>query len=136
MSGGLGISWPIFHAGVIRQNIEIQSALQEQTLLAYEAAVLKALEETENALKAYGEEHARYKALQETTAAAGRALELTREKYQAGLIDFGQVLEAQAALWSFQDQTNISRGNLCSNLVRLYKDLGGGWESWAMAENK
>jgi NodT family efflux transporter outer membrane factor (OMF) lipoprotein len=132
LSGGLGIAWPIFHAGTIRQNIEIQSALQEQALLAYEAAILKAREETENALKAYAEEHLRYNTLLETAAAAGRALELIHRKFEAGLIDFNYVLEAQSALWSFQDQIAVSRGNLGSFLVRLYKALGGGWESWAL----
>ena len=135
-TGGLGISWPIFHAGVLRQNVEIQSALQEQAFLAYEAAVLKALEEAENALKAYAEEHSRYKALKETILAAERVLDLTREKFQAGLTDFGQVLEAQLILWSFQDQTIISQGFLCDGLVRIYKALGGGWESWALEEKK
>jgi multidrug efflux system outer membrane protein len=135
-TGGLGISWPIFHAGVLRQNVEIQSALQEQAFLAYEAAVLTALEETENALKAYAEEHSRYKSLKETMMAAGKVLDLTREKFQAGLTDFGQVLEAQLILWSFQDQTIISQGFLCDGLVRIYKALGGGWESWALEGKK
>ncbi|MEW6187715.1 MAG: efflux transporter outer membrane subunit [Thermodesulfobacteriota bacterium] len=136
LSGGLGITWPIFHAGIIRQNIEIQSALQEQALLAYEAAILKAQEETENALKAYAEEHVRYTTLLETVSAAERVLNLTRDKFEAGLVDFNQVLEAQSALWSFQDQIAVSRGNLCSFLVRLYKTLGGGWESWALEGEK
>jgi outer membrane protein, multidrug efflux system len=131
MTGGLGISWPIFHAGTIRKNIEIQSALQEQALIAYEAAVLKALEEVENALTAYAEEYNRRQSLIETTLAAQQVVELTRDKFQAGLTDFGHVLEAEMALWSFQDQLNISEGTQISNLVRLYKALGGGWESWA-----
>ncbi|MBI4767519.1 MAG: efflux transporter outer membrane subunit [Deltaproteobacteria bacterium] len=136
MTGGLGISWPIFHAGVLRQNVEIQSALQEQAFLSYEAAVLTALEETENALKSYAEEHSRYKSLKETIMAAEKVVNLTREKFQAGLTDFGQVLEAQLILWSFQDQRIISQGSLSSGLVRIYKALGGGWESWGLEEIK
>lgn len=134
--GGLGISWPIFHAGAIRQNIEIQTALQEQAFLTYQASVLKALEEVENALKSYAEEQERYKALLETTAAAERVVEWTRQKFEAGLTDFGQVLEAQRTYRSFLDQADISRGNLCAVLVRLYKALGGGWESWAMEKKE
>jgi outer membrane protein TolC len=57
-SGSYGprISWPLFHAGAIRQNIEVQDARQEQALIAYESAVIGALEEVENALTAYGGE--------------------------------------------------------------------------------
>ncbi len=59
LSGGPRITWAIFKAGAIRQNIEVQSALQEQALIKYEAAVLSALEEVENALVAYAEEQHR-----------------------------------------------------------------------------
>lgn len=133
LSGGLAISWPIFHAGSIRQNIEVQTALQEQASIAYQAALLKALEEVENALKAYAEEHVRFQALKETAQAAERALALTQEKFEAGLIDFYQVLEAQGTYHAYLDQTAVSQGNLCVQLIRLYKALGGGWESWALA---
>lgn len=129
MVGALGISWPIFRAGAIRQNIEIQSALQEQALVAYEDALLKALEEVENALVAYSEEHLRRKSLLETTRAAQRVVELTQDKYQAGLTDFSEVLEALRTLWSFQDQLARSEGTVSINLVRLNKALGGGWIS-------
>jgi outer membrane protein, multidrug efflux system len=134
--GGLGFSWPIFHAGAIRQNIEIQTALQEQALIGYEAAVLNALGEVENALVAYAEEFNRNQSLIETVQAAQWVLELTQDKFEAGLTDFGHVLEAQIPVWSFQDQLQISNGNRAASLVRLYKTLGGGWESWAQKEKK
>jgi len=130
-SGGLQITWPIFKAGAIRQNIEVQSALQEQYLIAYEAAVLNALEEVENALVAYAEEQQRRQALIEATQAAQKAVELAQYKYQTGLTDFSQLLDAQRSLLSFQDQLAQSEGTVSSNLVRLYKALGGGWTSLA-----
>jgi len=136
LTGGLRISWPIFHAGAIRQNIEVQSAVQEQALIAYEAALLQALEEVENALVAYAEEHARRQSLIETTRAAQRVAQLTQDKYQAGLTDFGTVLEAQRTLWSFQDQLTKSDGTVSINLVRLNKAMGGGWIPLADNERK
>jgi multidrug efflux system outer membrane protein len=133
-SVGPRITWPIFDAGAIRQNIEVQSALQEQYLMAYEAAVLSALEEVENALVAYVEEQRRRDDLQEATQAAQKAVELAQNKYQAGLTDFTNVLDAQRSLLSFQDQLAQSNGTVTSNLVRLYKALGGGWKSMAPEE--
>ncbi len=130
-SAGPSVTWRVFDAGAIRQNIEVQSALQEQYLITYEAAVLNALKEVENAVVAYGEEQNRRESLREATGAAQRAVDLAQLKYQAGLSDFLNVLIAQRSLISFQDQLVQSDGTVVSNLVRLYKALGGGWTSLA-----
>jgi len=136
LSGGPKVTWAIFKAGAIRQNIEVQSALQEQYLIAYEAAVLSALEEVENALVAYAKEQEKKQSLSEATQAAQKAVELAQHKYQAGLTDFNNVLDAERSLLSFQDQLAQSDGTITSNLVRLYKALGGGWTSMAADKNE
>ena len=130
-SFGPSITLPIFDGGVIRQNIEVQSALQEQYLFAYESTVLNALEEVENALVAYSEEQYRRQSLIEATMAARQAVELAKNKYQAGLTDFSSVLDAERSLLSFQDELAQSEGTVTSNLIRLYKAAGGGWTSAA-----
>lgn len=129
--GGPAITWAIFKGGAIRQNIEVQSALQEQALIQYEAAILGALEEVENALVAFAQVQQRRQSLSQATQAAKKAAELARQKYEAGLTDFTNVLDAQRSLLSFQEQLALSRGNVTGNLVRLYKALGGGWTSLA-----
>lgn len=136
LSGGPRITWAIFKAGAIRQNIEVQSALQEQALIQYKATILGALEEVENTLNAYAEERRRGDDLREATDAAQKAVDLAQQKYQAGLTDFNNVLEAQRSLLSFQGQLAQSDGTVTSNLVRLYKALGGGWTSMASDEKK
>jgi multidrug efflux system outer membrane protein len=136
VTGGSLISWPIFRGGSIRQNIEVQSALQEQALIQYEAAVLSALEEVENALVAYAEEQDRRETLRAAEEAAQKASELAQHKYEAGLTDFNNVLEAQRSLLTFQDQLAQSNGTVITNLIKLYKALGGGWESLSPVENK
>ena len=129
LSGGPQVNWAIFKAGAIRQNIEAQSALQEQYLIAYEAAVLSALEEVENALVAYAEEQHRRDNLRNAMEAAKKAVDMSQQKYMSGLTDFSNVLDAQRSLLSFQDQLAQTEGTVTSNLVRLYKALGGGWTS-------
>lgn len=136
LSGGPRVSWAIFDAGAIRQNVKVQSALQEQALIQYESAILSALEDIENALVAYADEQSRMENLREATQAAKTAAELAQHEYQAGLTDFSNVLDAQRSLLSFQDQLAQSDGTVTSNLVRLYKALGGGWSSFASQENK
>lgn len=129
---GPSASWNIFNAGSVRQNIEVQSARQEQALIQYQATVLRALEEVENTLVAYIKEQRRYQSLMRATAAARRAELLARDRYQAGLMDFNNVLDAQRSLLLLQDELARSEGVMSTNLVRLYKALGGGWESAAI----
>lgn len=127
VTGGPTISWAIFKGGAIRQNIEVQSALQEQALIKYEAVILTALEEVENALVAYAEVQKRRQSLSEAAQAAQKAVELAQQKYEGGLTDFTNVLDAQRSLLSLQEQLAESNGNVTANLVRIYKALGGGW---------
>jgi outer membrane protein, multidrug efflux system len=126
---GPKITWTVFNAGAIRKNIEVQSEVQEQALIRYEASVLTALEDVENALVAYAQERERKVTLVETSRAAREAALLAEHKYQAGLTDFTSVLDSQRSLLSFQDQLAQSEGALTSDVVRLYKALGGGWTS-------
>jgi outer membrane protein, multidrug efflux system len=128
-SFGPSLRLPIFDGGSIRQNIEIQSALQEQALIQYESTILAALEEVENALVAYIEVQKRRHSLSEAVNAARQAADLAQQKYEAGLTDFTTVLDAQRSLLSFEEQLALSNGNVTSNLIRLYKALGGGWSS-------
>ena len=126
---GPSISWKIFHAGAIRQNIKVQTARQKQALIQYESAVLNAQEEVENALVAYAKEQRRRDSLKAAVTAARRAYELSWDRYQAGLVDFSNVLDATRSLQSFQDQLASSEGTATLNLISLYKALGGGWKS-------
>ena len=133
---GPSISWNVFHAGAIRQNIKVQTARQEQAMIRYESAVLAAQEEVENALVAYAKEQQRRDSLARGTEAAKKAELLARDRYRAGLVDFSNVLDAQRSRLSFQDELAQSEGAVTSNLVRLYKALGGGWESMAAGNDE
>jgi NodT family efflux transporter outer membrane factor (OMF) lipoprotein len=122
-----GLLAPVFHAGALKQGVEVQRALTTQALAAYRTAVLTALEDVENALTAYAREQERRGSLVTATDAAARAAALARDQYTSGLIDFSDVLTAERNLLSFQDQLAQSDGEVTSDLIRLYKALGGGW---------
>src|SRR5690348_2816946 len=127
-SVGPSMKWPIFTAGRIRQNIKVQNARQEQSLIRFEQTVLTSLEEVENALVACGKEEEHHQALGQSEAANRRAVELAVERYRSGLVDFLNVLETQRSLLAVQDDLARSERTTDQNLVRLYKALGGGWE--------
>ena len=132
-SFGPSITIPIFSGGYTLQNIEIQSALQEQYLIAYKTAILGALKDVENALIAYVQEQYRRQALIDAAAAAKQAVELAKNKYQSGLIAFSDVLESERSLLTYEDSLASSEGTVTTDLISLYKALGGGWTS---SENK
>lgn len=122
-----GLSAPIFDAGRIRQTIAIQSALQEQALITWQATVLTALNEVENALVAWRTTNTRLASLNMATTAANEAEQLASQRYQAGLIDLSILLDTQRTLLSLQDQQTTAQGERAKALVNLYKALGGGW---------
>lgn len=122
-----GIVAPVFNAGAIRRNIEVQDAVYEQTLASYENTVLQAFLDVENALSGLSAARRRSERLDEAVSAATNVEQLARQQYQAGLIDFGQVLDAQRSLLSLQDQRAQATSVETTNMISLYKALGGGW---------
>jgi outer membrane protein TolC len=131
---GPGIRWNLFDAGKIRSNIEVQDARQEQALVQYRQAVLASMEDVENALVNYDREQTRRVALASAVDSNRRAVDLANQLYSRGLVDFLNVQEAQRSLLAAEDQLAQSDTAVSSNLVALYKALGGGWE--AMEEPK
>jgi len=125
---GPTISWPIFDAGRIRANIEIRDAQQEQALNRYEKTVLAAFGDVEKSLVNYSREQARQQALTSAVASNRRAVEMANELYVRGLNDFLNVLDTQRSLYAAENDLAQSEATMASNLVALYKALGGGWE--------
>ena len=129
---GPSVSWPIYRAGSIRANIEVQSALQEQALAAYEQTVLEAVRELRNALSDYAREYERKDSLTRAAAAARVAVTIAQDRYKNGLTDFNSVLDAQRSLLTFEEASVISEGAITLHLIRVYKALGGGWAAQAL----
>ena len=126
---GPRITWPVFDAGRIRANIEIRNAQQEQALTQYEKSVLTALGDVETALVNYANEQVRYRSLTDAVAANRRAVTMANELYVRGLNDFLNVLDTQRSLYVTESALTQSQATMATNLVALYKALGGGWET-------
>jgi outer membrane protein, multidrug efflux system len=126
---GLGsIVWPIFHGGEIRANIRSKKEDAKQAYYAYQKAVLGAVRDAEDALTRYTTEQQRLIQLEHAVASGNSSASLAREQYRAGLVTYVNVLTAQANALSAQDQLEQSRQELATDLVSLYKALGGGWQ--------
>jgi NodT family efflux transporter outer membrane factor (OMF) lipoprotein len=124
---GPAISLPIFTGGKLRANEDAARQRLEQATDQYRATVLRSLEETEDALTAYGHEKDRRDRLAAAVEASRDATALATEVYARGLADFLTVLDAQRQQLSAEDDLAVSDTALVTNLVALYKSLGGGW---------
>lgn len=111
-----------------------QRAQLDSARIAARAALLKALEDVENALGAQAAAQRQAEALAEARDAAHRALLLARHRWQAGLVDFGTLLEAQRSALSTDSSWVAARRDEQFARIRLYKALGGGWEAGAVPQ--
>lgn len=117
----------LFDGGRLRAAVEVQSAIQEQALIEYRSSVITALEEVENALKAYAAGRDRVDARRAAAVAARNAAQLARQMYQSGLADFQKVLETERTRLSTEDNLASAEAGMRLQLIALYKALGGGW---------
>lgn len=124
---GPSVSWQVFDAGRIGSNIELQKVLEEQSFITYQQTVLTALQDVENALIASAKEQEHRKSLIEAVTASRKAVNLATQLYTEGQTDFLNVLAAQRTLYTSEDALVQSNRTVSTNLVALYKALGGGW---------
>ncbi len=126
---GPSITLPIFEGGRLRGTLRLRQAQQQEAAISYQSTVLQALHDVDNALTAYADEQRRQQQLLAAVNASQRALDLARTRYAAGVSDFLNTLDAQRTLLSAQQTAAASTAMVSTDLVQLYKALGGGWET-------
>ena len=122
------VSVPLLDGGANRAQVRAQEASLEQARIAYQAAVLAALKDVEDALVSLRGNRERLVRLTAAADAAGNAALLAQQRYRSGLIDFQAVLETQRTLLSTQDGVATTVASVSADHVRLSKALGGGWQ--------
>lgn len=125
---GPTVSVPIFHGGALVANVRLSRAQAAEAALSYRKTVLNALQEVEDGLSAVRQDELRTAALRETVDADHEAVQIDLDSYRHGVISYISVLTAQ--LQEVQARQQLAQGMLAqsSDLVKLYKALGGGWE--------
>ena len=136
---GAGLVGPIFEFGKNKRRVEVERARTEQAILGYEATVLDAFREVEDALVAIRtlrQEH-NARVLQRNSALEARRL--SRARYDGGVTSYLEVLDIERSL--FQSELDASRTlqeHFAAN-IDLYAALGGGWdpdEAWVLPESR
>ncbi len=123
------VSVPIFDGGERKAQVRVQEAALDGARVGYQAAVLTALKDVEDALVAMRSDRERVERLRNAAQAADNAALLARQRYQSGIVDFQTVLDTQRTLLNTQDSLASTQADLSADHVRLYKALGGGWQA-------
>ena len=126
-SAGPQFSWNIFNYGQIRNQVRVQDAVYQQALVNYQDTVLRAYQETEDAMIGFLQARREADFREQSAIAAQRAAELAGIQYREGATDFQRVIDSERTLVAQQDLWTAARGNIALNLIALYKALGGGW---------
>jgi outer membrane protein, multidrug efflux system len=125
---GPTVTWNVFNANQLVNQVRVSNALQQQALLNYKKTVLQSFGDVEDALVAYAQDQNRTKYLADSVSANQRSVDLSNQLYSRGLGDFLNVLVAERSLYAAQSDLAVSQTNVSSDLVQLYKALGGGWD--------
>ena len=125
----------LFNRAQLRENLAVQIERQTQAAVTYESRVLGALQDVEDSLTSLVHEDVRRGHLSAAANAAQQAADLSLQLYTAGLRDFRDVLDNQRSLVTLQDSLVTSTATVSTDLVRLYKALGGGWSTETMVSS-
>ena len=121
-------NWNIFNYGRLKSNIRLQDAVFQQQLVDYRETVLEAQGEVENAIVAYLKSQEQLASYERAADFAQRAVDISKVQYEDGSVTFNTVITTLKALASQQDLQASTQGSVATNLVQVYKSLGGGWE--------
>lgn len=127
-SFGPSISVPIFEGGKLKGNLELTKTEQQEAAITFQKTVLNAWSEVDNALVAYDAEQRRDTQLRVQVDQSHQALALAQQQYTRGETDYLHVLDTQRQVLSAEQTEADSRATISTNLVALYKSLGGGWD--------
>jgi len=127
-NAGGNLLWPILYYPQLRNNVRVQDARFQQALVEYVNTVLQAAREVEDGMTGYlrQQDAAAFEA--NAVTAAESSVRLALVQYREGAVDFQRVLDSQRALLDSQNRLASTRSSAVTELIALYKALGGGWE--------
>jgi NodT family efflux transporter outer membrane factor (OMF) lipoprotein len=127
-SAGPGLQWDFLNYGQITNNVRMQDAKFQESLVDYQNTVLKAQQEVENGIAVFVKSREQAAFLQQSVKAAEGAMRIAMLQYRQGIADFTTVLTAEQNLYQAQNNLAIATGDIALGLIATYRALGGGWQ--------
>ncbi|HXA36289.1 MAG TPA: efflux transporter outer membrane subunit [Steroidobacteraceae bacterium] len=129
-SFGPGAIWPLLDFGALDAQVDIADLAAHASLVKYRKTILNAVQQVDSSLDAYQAEQTRMEKLGTAMMAGQRALDLATERYNRGLTDFLNVVDAERQFYDLQEQYADAQVAQGEQFVQLYKSLGGGWQNY------
>jgi NodT family efflux transporter outer membrane factor (OMF) lipoprotein len=129
-SFGPGAVWPLLDFGALDAQIDIADIAARSALSNYRKVILRAVQEVDTSLSAYQAEQQRIAKLGDAMLAGQRAVDLATARYDRGLTDFLNVVDAERQFYELQEQYAQAQVAQGEQFVLLYKSLGGGWQNY------
>ncbi len=129
-SFGPAALWPVLDFGALDAQVDVARLQRRAYLLNYRRTILNAVQEVDTAVDAYAAQQDRLKNLGDGLVAAQHAVDLATARYNRGLTDYLNVVDAERQLYDIQEeyaQAQVAEGE---QFVQLYRSLGGGWENY------
>ena len=127
-AAGPSVYWPLLDFGTLDAIVDIADLQAHELLVSYKQAILIAVQQVDDAIASYAAEQERLRNLDRALVGARRATKLATERYDRGLTDYLNVLDAERQEFDLEEQYVVSQQNAAKQLITLYKALGGGWE--------
>ena len=132
-SAGPAAYWPLLDFGTLDSLVTVQNFRAREALLNYKKTIIGAVEEVNDAIGNYSAQQDRLRDLSDALIASQRALSLASQRYDRGLTDFLNVLDAQRQFYTLQDQFAQALEAVALQFIALHQGLGGGWETFVPA---
>jgi NodT family efflux transporter outer membrane factor (OMF) lipoprotein len=129
-SVGPAVAAPLLDFGRLDAVVEKADFRTRELLSNYKQTVLNAVREVDTAVEAYAAQQDRLRHLADAVAAARRAVSLATERFERGLIDSLNVIDAERQEYAIEEEYILAQQSAAEQLVALYKSLGGGWEDY------
>jgi NodT family efflux transporter outer membrane factor (OMF) lipoprotein len=127
---GPGAYWDVLDFGRLDALVEIADLRTQEQLAAYRATVLRAVQEVDDDIGDFAAQQDSLRNLDVAIVAAQQSLSLAQSRYDRGLTDFLNVLDAERQEFDLEDRYAVAQQNAAEDFVALYKALGGGWEDY------
>ncbi len=121
------VSYPLLDLGRVKQRVGIAAARRDEAAAQRSATFLNAVAETEGTIVTYNAARERLRILDDAVRSSERAAALAQQRFEAGLTDFLQVLDAQRTLLDAESQLTLGQTAAATSLIAFYKATGGAW---------
>jgi NodT family efflux transporter outer membrane factor (OMF) lipoprotein len=127
---GPSVYWPVLDFGALDALVSIADLQAHERFVAYKKTVVDAVQDADTAIARFQAQEQRLKSLTDAIDASQRAVELAQQRYDRGLTDFLNVVDAERQQYNLEDEYTASQQSAADAFIYLYKALGGGWEPY------